>query len=247
MRHWLVAAFVMMLAALLAHHWDHAVSDAARLYPQTEGKTELLGFVDLFKGAGKGDVIVFLALIIGLGGFRRRAVAIIVSLAVVSLLVWPLKVTVKRERPRGNSYVSFPSGDAAAATAFALPLVAEVPAAIPLAGAVVVLVGAGRVLTLAHYPSDVLAGIGFGMIAGVVGLLFSRYCGFVPRIRHFLLAVTIFMAGYGILLLMGRPPTDLSRFMLPLGLSLLAFVMARCVYMHRQQHSGPAVTDKQSP
>lgn len=229
---WIFVAFIVMLAALMVHPWDHNIVEAVRLYPTVGEKEMLPDFVGLFRGFGKGEIIVFLALLLGLCGLRQGAVAIIAALVISSLMVIPLKVTVKRERPRGNSYVSFPSGDAASAAAFVLPLVAEAPIAIPVAMAVVVTVGAGRVLVFAHYPSDVLAGIALGLAAGALGFSFSRHCMRITRFSHYLLLVTLFLAGDIVLIFIGSPPTELSRFMGIFGPFLFICVVARFLYVH---------------
>jgi diacylglycerol kinase family enzyme/membrane-associated phospholipid phosphatase len=65
---------------------------------------------------------------------------------------------------------SFPSGHAASAAAFATGVALEVPSlAIPVGG-LAALVGASRVVTRVHYPSDVLAGFALGTAAGVLTL-----------------------------------------------------------------------------
>jgi len=229
---WIFVAFIVMLAALMVHPWDHNIVEAVRLYSTVGEKNMLPDLVGLFRGFGKGEIIVFLALLLGLCGLRQGAVAIIAALVISSLVVIPLKVTVKRERPRGNSFVSFPSGDAASAAAFVLPLVAEAPIAIPVAVAVVVTVGAGRVLVFAHYPSDVLAGIAFGLAAGALGFSFSRHCIRSTCFGHYLLLVTLFLAGDILLISMGSTPAELSRFMGIFGPLLCVGVVGRFLYVH---------------
>jgi membrane-associated phospholipid phosphatase len=73
-----------------------------------------------------------------------------------------------RQAPRTSS---FPSGHAASAAAFATGVAIEMP---ELAAGVIVLalaVGASRVVTGVHYPSDVLAGFAIGTGAAASTLL----------------------------------------------------------------------------
>jgi diacylglycerol kinase family enzyme/membrane-associated phospholipid phosphatase len=81
-----------------------------------------------------------------------------------------IRVPPARRLPRTPRTTSFPSGHAAAAAAFATGVALEKPG---LAIPVVVLaaaVGASRVLTGVHYPSDVLAGFTVGTAAGAATL-----------------------------------------------------------------------------
>jgi undecaprenyl-diphosphatase len=80
------------------------------------------------------------------------------------------RVPVARRLPRAPRTTSFPSGHAASAAAFATGVAIEKP---DLAVPVIVLaaaVGASRVVTGVHYPSDVLAGFAIGTAAGVATL-----------------------------------------------------------------------------
>ena len=65
---------------------------------------------------------------------------------------------------------SFPSGHAASAAAFATGVALEVPALAVPVGALAAAVGASRVISRVHYPSDVLAGFALGTAAGLVTL-----------------------------------------------------------------------------
>lgn len=105
------------------------------------------------------------------------------ALILVTLAVWPLKIVTSRPRPRESQTVmaqenaameldrnkSFPSGDTA--TAFAVAA-AVVPFLHPVAGGVLFILAGGiaalRVFSLAHYPSDVLAGAALGLLAGLL-------------------------------------------------------------------------------
>ena len=79
--------------------------------------------------------------------------------------------TVMRGRPRrgiprsGDPYDSFPSGHAINIGAIAGPLTRSVPAHLRRAvWPALALLAASRVLLLAHYPSDVAAGLGLGAL-----------------------------------------------------------------------------------
>jgi len=86
-----------------------------------------------------------------------------------------IKRVVRRPRPDSPliavldstpSRLSFPSAHAASTTAAATMLAPVI--GVPLATAVPVAMGVGRVLLGVHYPSDVLAGAGVGLLVGVV-------------------------------------------------------------------------------
>jgi membrane-associated phospholipid phosphatase len=68
-------------------------------------------------------------------------------------------------RPRTTS---FPSGHAASAAAFATGAALELPALAVPVGVLAAAVGASRVVTGVHYPSDVLAGFAIGVGAALL-------------------------------------------------------------------------------
>ncbi len=123
--------------------------------------------------------VLWLAIAIGLGATgnkwaRRGALRGLASVAIASTTTNVVaKGLTGRTRPRNAIPVlrqlihaprttSFPSGHSASAAAFATGLALETPRlAIPV-GALALAVGASRVVTGVHYPSDVFSGFAIG-------------------------------------------------------------------------------------
>jgi len=76
-------------------------------------------------------------------------------------------VPVLRRPRRAPRTTSFPSGHAASAAAFAVGAAVEMPELCAPGIALAAAVGASRVVTGVHYPSDVLAGTAIGAAAGL--------------------------------------------------------------------------------
>jgi membrane-associated phospholipid phosphatase len=238
-----IIPLMLLLAALSVFSWDHTVTDAVRTSsPALNQNVKYLGlFVEYFRGFGKGDVLVMLALMIGFCGYKQRAVAIICALVVSAILVLPLKVSVHRERPRGNSHVSFPSGDAASAASFAQVMATGTPILIPVAVVTVAAVSTGRVLVLAHYVSDVLVGSALGLLAGIIGFnISSRYKVLMLRQRYFFLLFTLYVSGNAIFCAMARSQNELSHFLEMYGPVIYTIVVGRLLFLfikHRNKHA----------
>jgi undecaprenyl-diphosphatase len=134
--------------------------------------------------ANHGRLWVGVAAVLALSGrprARRAAVHGMVSLGVASAVtnivakgLWgrmrPVtdRVPTARRLRRSPVTTSFPSGHSASAAAFATAAAVEAPAvAVPL-GALSAAVAVSRVVTGAHYPSDVVAGAAIGVGAALL-------------------------------------------------------------------------------
>ncbi|MCL5282027.1 MAG: phosphatase PAP2 family protein [Planctomycetes bacterium] len=146
-------------------------------------------WLDGFRQLGKAGTPIWLLLAWSCITDRwRPTLALIVAMILVGVSVCPTKVLTRRCRPYmvmttpepsppriqdipWHKKTSFPSGDAATAFAAATTLAyflsgLWVPVLFATAGAIATL----RVIVLAHYPSDVLAGALVGVLCGVVAV-----------------------------------------------------------------------------
>jgi undecaprenyl-diphosphatase len=80
-----------------------------------------------------------------------------------------------RRLAHGVRTTSFPSGHAASAAAFATGVSLELPALAAPVGALAAAVGASRVVTGVHFPSDVLAGFAIGVAAAALTRRWRRW------------------------------------------------------------------------
>lgn len=172
----LLAAF-FLAAAVAIYPYDYVISDSIRAFSRNVGKTHIFQEVlNLFRPFGKGDVVLVIVAGLGLCAARKRATHIIIALLVMTVLIYPFKWGVGRERPGYKNTHSFPSGDSATAAAFCMPLITASPWGAPIAIVLNAGVATGRVYDGRHYPSDVLAGIAFGIIGSAIagGILRRR-------------------------------------------------------------------------
>lgn len=178
----LAAAFGLL--ALLTWPFDQTLTHVVRLSGRDQWSLLLWHAAQPVKLFGKGDVLIILGLLLAFYGKKKIAIAACLAVLLAGLLVAPTKLVVERQRPSGRDARSFPSGDAAAVTAFVIPIVSASPALIPVALAGIAAIGAARVATGFHFPSDILAGIGIGIIAGAIMLFLNISLN--ARIRRFL-------------------------------------------------------------
>lgn len=236
----LLGAACLLAMAVVIYPYDYSISDTIRSFSRSVGKTHIIQeLLNLFRPFGKGDVVLFIVAGLGLCGSRKRSLHIILALIIMTALIWPLKIGIGRERPGYKNSHSFPSGDAATAAAFFTPLAAATPWMIPVAVAVNTGVAVGRVYDGRHYPSDVLAGMAFGIIATSLAGGVLRRWSWRPRRRWFAIM------GGGLLLFAvinlswarGTPfVLDFLRVWGPLGaIAILARFVP--VWLHQRQKS----------
>lgn len=105
---------LLLAIGVVVRGMDQSIAMALRDWLNSAIGEELCnkGFL-LIRPFGKGDVLVLLAFVIGLCGYRRYATSIMLALIITVILVWPLKIIVGRERPNKSDSYSFPSGDSA--------------------------------------------------------------------------------------------------------------------------------------
>lgn len=129
---------------------------------------------------GKGDLLIPLLIILaGVGWWKKNPRHLqagwlgLVAFAVSGIMALVLKAAIYRPRPFipedkthiSGYFQSFPSGDAAAAAAVAAVLYCFYPRLGWLWAFLAAIVCVFRVLRLAHWPSDALAGSAIGLLA----------------------------------------------------------------------------------
>ncbi len=149
-------------------------------------------WVNAFRQLGKAWVIIWLLLLHAwIARHTRTLIPAILSLLLVMTVVSPLKFALSRPRPEHvlsmqhhpektinrwkHHSQSFPSGDTATvfAVAATVSLVAAWYWSIPFLAAASA-IGALRVFTLDHFPSDVCAGAAIGVLAGWFAVRLAR-------------------------------------------------------------------------
>lgn len=113
--------------------------------------------------------------------WKQLAVAMLIGILATALLVMAIKFTVRRSRPEGEwgriyrstDPHSFPSGHAARSTMLAVLALGLGPLWLGVSMLIwAPLVGLARMIMGVHYPSDILAGMVFGIIMGILVLVF---------------------------------------------------------------------------
>lgn len=190
-------AVVIAFMAVMIWPFDEALSDMLCISRVGHVATPL--WWEALKGVrvfGKAEILFLLGFLLAIHRRKQVAVSACIAVLLAGLIVTPTKLIVGRPRPDGSNKMSFPSGDIASLTAFVVPIASTIPAMRPIALAGVVAVGAVRVSNGFHFPSDILAGVAIGIIAGAVVL--SMKFSLKPRVRR-LLRRSWFAAALGIL------------------------------------------------
>lgn len=114
------------------------------------------------------------------GAAVDQAQRVAVAAGIAALLANTLKYLARRDRPdhlpllvRPLRSSSFPSGHAASATAAMCALLVVAPGLAPLWISMAVAMAVSRIYVGVHYPTDVLAGVGLGIVVAAVPLLIA--------------------------------------------------------------------------
>lgn len=222
-----VLAFFAWISLPHDTHWSGALEAFHRQVP---GRWwNLISSIGVF---GKGGILVLVTLSLSAAGYRRRATAALCALLIVGAVVPVVKSAVGRERPSGTNMASFPSGDTAAAVAYAVGATPWSPVPVAVAAVIAGSVGTLRVFEGDHYPSDVFAGAAIGLLAGALARRWTprsltRLAGRVKR-RSYLGAAMIgclFWSWVG----GGKVPWELMRFLTLAAPPLVLLLLARFV------------------
>ena len=198
-----VSILILIAGMLTLFFFDNSISSWALSHKAlAENEERALGeFFQIVRLFGKADVLILLAVVLGLAGKRRTCKRMIIALIIVGILVQPIKNIVGRERPDHSSNVSFPSGDTA--TAFILPEVLTSSSTSVVASSVVATgVAVSRIFYQKHYPSDVVAGAILGLLAGAISIIISNKIRWLPSRKQLLIAlcvITFYLALSGII------------------------------------------------
>ena len=195
-RFWLPV--LLMLAAVAALAVDLPIAGALKLWNHQPIVHAWLGYFDMFEPFGHGLLGVSLALFVlhQLDPSRRWAIPRVLACSLAAGGVTDLlKMLVVRVRPNdfafdgsvwstfgqwwpllsaGSEGQSFASGHTATATALAAALVWLYPNGRILFPLLAVLVGCQRIISGAHYPSDVLTGAATGCLVALLFLEVGR-------------------------------------------------------------------------
>jgi membrane-associated phospholipid phosphatase len=172
-----------VLAVVLFTYREWDVAAAHYFYARREGF--LNAFFSVAHHLGRAELYLVPALLLWLLKRKRRppsakrALFVFASVAAAGLTADLFKVVLARRRPRlylfeglhgfdfwrlDASHLSFPSGHTATLFAAAASIALLAPRWRVPAFAVAALIGFGRIATLDHYPSDVIAGAWVGVL-----------------------------------------------------------------------------------
>jgi undecaprenyl-diphosphatase len=116
--------------------------------------------------------------------WKQRAIILVEAIVFLAMLVFAIKLLVRRKRPEGEwggiyrmtDPHSFPSGHAARAVLITVIVLGSGPTWLAITTLVwMPLVCLARIAMGVHYASDVLAGGLLGLIVGIGGLLFLPF------------------------------------------------------------------------
>jgi undecaprenyl-diphosphatase len=177
-------AGVAAAAALILWPFDHTLSNLLCIFCVGEEPLFLWRVTWIIKFFGKGDILFLLGLVLAIHRWKEMAVWACLAMLIAGVIVAPMKPAFGRVRPYGKDARSFPSGDAAAVTAFLVPVAVAFPATRPLAVAGIAAIGTMRIIYGNHFPSDVFAGIAIGLLAAAIAASFK--IPIMKRIRRHL-------------------------------------------------------------
>ncbi|MFD1572412.1 phosphatase PAP2 family protein [Halorubrum laminariae] len=141
-----------------------------RTPPLTEAMTSMTGLGSVTAG-------VVLVGLFHLAGWREEFRTSVVALSILGIVVWGLMSVVERPFPsnpvcvtEGSSGTtsSFPSGHAAAVTAYAMVARTSEELLFAATTALAALIAFSRIYLGTHYLSDTVVGIGLGMVSVVI-------------------------------------------------------------------------------
>lgn len=167
---YIILGLMFLVLSGILHPFDNQYRDALHNLSQGNNAGELCSFIKVF---GKFSVLILLAFVFGALSFRTLAYRIFAAFIIMSVIVWSFKISVHRERPNLYDHHSFPSGDSGTASALFVPIASQFTSFAPVAPLAIGAVAFLRNYDNYHYLSDVMAGIGFGIISSGLAMFFK--------------------------------------------------------------------------